>query len=446
MNSRSGNRQTIRKMAIVFAITVAAVALDVASEAQAVTLSTLYAFCSLPKCADGRYPAAGLVMDAAGNLYGTTQVGGSSDDGGVVFELIPNADKSAWQYQLLHKFCARDCRAGAQPAGGVILDEAGNLYGVTTNGGANGYGTVYELVRAGSRWKAKVLLDFCFECAGGQNPASGLTYAGAASGAPYDGASPLYGTTEFGGAHSDGATFGGVVYSLAPVGGAWQQTVLYGFCALKNCKDGAHPTSPLIVDAAGDLYGTTRAVTRGKNGGTIFKLTQSGGNWNESVLYTFCSLPKCTDGSNTYESQPLILDAGGNLLGVTAEGGSCGYGGCGGLVFKLDAAGAYSVLYAFCALRHCADGQYPGGALLLDDAGNLLGTTSSGGKADRGSVFELSGSTLKTLYSFCRGGSPCADGSYPQAGVIMDAGGALYGSTSSGGSGEDGGTVFALTP
>lgn len=431
---------------LVLAATATLGALSLASGAQGATLSTLYTFCSLHKCADGDDPQSETTMDATGNLYGTTGLGGSSDDGGVVFELTPNADKSAWQYQLLHKFCAKDCRVGKHPAGGVILDEAGNLYGVTTDGGANGYGTVYELVHAGNRWKAKVLLDFCFECAGGQNPAAGLTYAGAASGAPYDGVSPLYGTTEFGGVNSDGSAFAGAVYSLTPVGGAWQEDVLYSFCALKNCKDGAHPTSPLTMDAAGNLYGTTRAVTRGKNGGTIFKLTQIGGSWSETVLHAFCSLPKCTDGNNSYESQPLILDAGGNLLGVTTEGGSCGYGGCGGLVFKLDTAGAYSMLYAFCALRHCADGQYPGGALQLDDAGNLFGTTSSGGKSDRGSVFELSGTSLKTLYSFCRDGSPCVDGAYPSAGVIMDAGGTLYGTTAAGGSGKDGGTVFALTP
>jgi uncharacterized repeat protein (TIGR03803 family) len=444
MSSQSGNRRTVRALAV--AGLVFGAALSLAGVAQATTLSTLYTFCSLKGCADGRYPQAELAMDAAGDLYGTTAQGGSNGDDGVVFELIPNADKSAWQYQLLHKFCAKDCRAGDHPAGGVILDAAGNLYGVTTDGGAYGYGTVYELVRGGRGWKAKVLLDFCFECAGGQNPAAGLTYAGASSGAPYDGSSPLYGTAEYGGVNSDGVNLGGVAYALTPAGGAWQESVLYSFCALKNCKDGAHPTAALTMDAAGNLYGTTRAVTRGKNGGTIFKLAQSGGSWSESVLYTFCSLPKCTDGSNAYGSQPLLRDGGGNLLGVTSEGGNCGYGGCGGLVFKLDAGGAYHVIYAFCALRHCADGQYPGGALLLDDAGDLFGTTSSGGKADRGSVFELSDSALTTLYSFCLGGSPCADGAYPGAGVIMDAGGALYGTAAGGGSGKSGGTVFELMP
>jgi uncharacterized repeat protein (TIGR03803 family) len=263
----------------------------------------------------------------------------------------------------------------------------------------------------------------------------------------FDADGNLYGTAETGGTSGMGT-----VFKLTPNSdGSWTESVLYSFCSLTNCADGASPSGTLIFDAAGNLYGTTQLG--GASGyGTVFELTpKSDGSWTESVLHSF------RGGADGF--QPLdgvIFDAAENLYGLTISGGSSNRG----TVFKLtpnsDGTWTERVLYSFCSLAKCADGDTPYYNLIFDKAGNLYGTASSGGGVSCsghgcGVVFELTphsdGSwTESVLYSF-RGGT---DGAYPFAGLIFDGTGSLYGTTPSGGNLSDCingcGVVFKLTP
>jgi hypothetical protein len=247
------------------------------------TETVLYNFCT--SCTDGFSPEAGLIQDAAGNLYGTTAAGGICNSGsscsspGTVFMLAPPSQSGAsWTETLLYNFCsATNCTDGHFPDAGLIQDAAGNLYGTTLYGGAN-------------------------------TGAYGYGYGG------------------------------GTVFKLAPPaqsGASWTETVLYSFGA--SSTDGYSPEASLIQDAAGNLYSTTglgganTGADNGYGGGTVFKLAppaQSGGNWTETVLYSFCSATSCTDGFTPLNS--LIQDVAGNLYGTAFSGGSYG----GGTVFK----------------------------------------------------------------------------------------------------------------
>ena len=227
------------------------------------------------------------------------------------------------------------------------------------------------------------------------------------------------------------------------------ETVLYSFCALSNCSDGAVPFSRLIFDQAGNLYGTTlegglsSACTGGC--GTAFELTpNSGGTWTESVLYSFCSLKNCRDGAFPFVGG-LVFDPAGNLYGTTEFSGDESGGG---VVFELspngDGSWKESVLHAFCSLKNCHDGANPLDTLIFDKAGNLYGTAEGGG-AGAGVVFELSPIgdgrwKEKVLHSFAG-----RNGAVPYAGLIFDQAGNLYGTTFEGGV-PGGGVVFKLTP
>lgn len=459
MNSRSANPPPIR--ALMVAGVLLAAALGFAGGAQAYTLKTLYSFCARTHCDDGAVPRnAALLIGPDGTLYGVTTQGGGRHDHGVVFALVPNADKSAWRYKRLHKFCARShdtCPDGAFPFGGLILDAAGNLYGTTASGGPNGAGAAFELSppQPGSRaWSETVLYGFCAQpsCADGAVPTGRLTYAGAATGALYDGVSPLYGTADEGGNNS----FTGVAFALVKNGGSWSELVLYDFCRKANCKDGANPPGDLWLDESGTLFGTT--IMGGTNNpfggnarlGTLFKLVFDGTKWRQSVLYDFCAQTDCADGEEPRAG--LVADGAGNFYGTTPQGGT----GCSvinqdcGVAFRLGADGSYSVLYSFCSLADCADGAVPLGVPVRDAAGALYGTTADGGANavddifGDGTVFKLSGGTLETLYNFCSAAS-CADGAAPEAGLAMDAAGNLFGTTVVGGASGKG-TVFELTP
>jgi uncharacterized repeat protein (TIGR03803 family) len=410
-------------------------------------LTVRHSFCETA-CNDGKLPAGGLVMDQAGNLFGTTQVGGARD-GGTVFELVPGAGRR-WSYRVLYNFCTGQCIDGSMPFNvRLVLDTAGDLFGTTINGGTKGQGTAFKITRGanGKRWTHSVIYNFCSDstaaCFDGAWPVSALTYAGAETGAPYDGISPLYGVTQSGGRHVKG-----VAYSLSPKpAGRWSERPLYSFCKEPDCADGSLPTG-LIADAAGNLYGTSSAgggndgIADG--GGTVFKLSPgSQRQWNESVLYRFCAQTNCADGARP---AGLVRDAAGNLFGTTNLGGTtganCQVGGC-GVVYEIAIDGTQSVLHTFCSRLVCRDGSQPQGALTLDDAGNLFGTTGSGGKRGRGTVFRLNGE-LTTLYNFCRKVT-CADGNGPSGALLLDSLGDLFGTTLAGGKTNDG-TVFELVP
>jgi uncharacterized repeat protein (TIGR03803 family) len=268
---------------------------------------------------NGQYPRSGLIFDAAGHLYGTTGYGGSSSSSGAcssgvslkgcgtVFELKQRAG-GRWAETVLHNFNF-DGTDGYGPAGSLVFDTRGNLYGTTGQGGANGWGTVFELSHAtGGSWTETLLHSFNNNGTDGFGPTGALIF---------DASGNLYGVTAGGG----GASARGTVFELTPAaGGNWTETLLYSF--QDNGADGIIPTAGLIFDASGNLYGTT-----GNGGslgfGTAFKLTPTaGGLWTETLLHSF-------GGSNDgqYPLASLILDAAGNLYSTTSAGGgrcSCG--------------------------------------------------------------------------------------------------------------------------
>ncbi len=440
------------------------------SAAAADTEQVLYSFCATggQHCTDGNNPEAGLLLDKSGNLYGTTESGGAYHYG-AVFELTPNANKTAWAYKVLYSFCPKgprsSCPDGLEPQAAPIMDASGNLYGTTPIGGAYNAGAVFELSPNASRtaWTQKVLYSFCpagGDCPDGNGPNAGLIM---------DASGKLYGTTIGGG----GKHLAGTVFELTPNSNwtAWTEKVLYSFCAKggENCTDGRFPNAALIMDASGNLYSTTEGGGA-HNGGVVFELTPNANKtaWTYKVLYSFCSTggSNCTDGRAAFEG--LIMDTSGNLYGTTAGGGAYLAESQGaGTVFELTpnanrTTWTEKVLYSFCAQggENCTDGESPSSGLIMDKSGNLYGTTCCGGARSNGTVFELSPNsnktawTAKVLYSFCTQTS-CDDGSMsvgatccggpPDQGVIMDASGNLYGTTPGGGK-HSGGTVFELKP
>ncbi|MGH6889208.1 MAG: choice-of-anchor tandem repeat GloVer-containing protein [Rhizomicrobium sp.] len=401
----------------------------------------LYTFCRDVDCVDGANPSGGLVEDAAGNLYGTTVSGGTSSNCnqiacgyGVAFEL--KRTNSGYKYRVLYDFDAKGDDA-ADPGGSLIFDMAGNLYGVTEFGGSGNLGTVFELLRpkGKSPWTIRILYSFCSEdnCADGGYPSSGLTYAGAASGALYDGTSPLFGVTfGFGG---EGITAPSTAYELVP-GKSFQ--VLHTFGETEG--DGAGADGPVVLDASGNLYGSTIQSETEFEGGVVYELSPSGG-WTETLLHTFCETFPCTDGS-TPESG-LVIDPSGNLYGTTRYGGAdCtpdGDVGC-GVAFEVVPDGVNSqktVLHAFCSTKHCGDRPNPAGPLVLDAQGNLFGTTAGYNLFEPkagGDLFELSGSDFQVLNKFCKKAN-CADGFSPEGPIVRDPQGRTFGVTTYGGNG-----------
>jgi uncharacterized repeat protein (TIGR03803 family) len=211
------------------------------------------------------------------------------------------------------------------------------------------------------------------------------------------------------------------------------------------------PSGNLLVDARGNLFGTTYRGGEDANfedgGGVVFELSRdkAAKAWTQMVLYKFCSVANCRDGRSPYGG--LIADAAGNLFGATEFGGrNCNPGqlNC-GVVFAISPNGEHSVsrvLHTFCSVDHCADGATPQGALVIDAAGNLFGAALNGGKDRGGVVYKLEpDGKLHVLHSFC-GTKTCSGGRYPN-GVVMDGNSQLLGVTSAGGK-KNGGTVFAL--
>jgi uncharacterized repeat protein (TIGR03803 family) len=390
----------------------------------AFTYEVLYTFAGQ---ADGGVPAAGLALDGAGNLYGTTEYRGTYD-WGVVFKL-----NSAQQESVLHSFTGG--ADGATPRAGLVLDSAGNLYGTALQGGTAcgpfSCGVVFKLDTAGNE-----TVLHAFTGTDGGNPEAGLLR---------DSAGNLYGTTSAFGTTAAGGPGYGTVFKLDATTDT--ESVLYTFT---GGADGAQPMAGLVSDSAGNLYGTTQnggdfSACINNGCGVVFKLDPTG---KETVLYTF------TGGADgRYPSGDLIQDSAGNFYGVTWAGGaSCISSGEGcGVVFKLDpTTGKETVLYTFTG---GADGAAPGARLFMDDAGILYGTTplgpvSGGCGPGCGVVFRLDPTTGEenVLYAFTGG----ADGGEPVAGLIRDSAGNFYGTASTAGiSGNCGigcGVVFKLTP
>jgi uncharacterized repeat protein (TIGR03803 family) len=377
---------------------------------------------------DGGFPVAGLLY-RGGVFYGTTTKGGDYNDG-IVFKLIKEQDSDRqWKETVLYSF-DHASNNGFSPAAGLISDSGGNLYGTASNGGVNGFGTAFKL-DADRRYAETVMHSFSGD-PGGRDPQAGLAS---------DSAGNLYGTASGGGAHNYGT-----VFRLVRGSDGWTQNVLHSF---KGGTDGANPEGPVVADNAGNLYGTTTyGGTTGKcegNGcGTLYELSKSESAWKETLLHIFTGTP---DGLFPYSG--LTFDSDGNLYGTTYQGGAFGFG----TVFELSpSAGGWieTILYSFTG---GTDGSRPYGSMTFDSYGNLYGTTSLGGVADAGVVFELKpavggGWSESVIYTFPSG---WVNGAYPHGGVVFDSVGNLYGTTYGGGDSlsycELGcGAVFELVP
>ena len=362
---------------------------------------------------DGLYPYAGLVFDSAGNLYGTTSKGGAYGVG-TVFELTRGAGGD-WTETVLHSFNDNG-KDGTYPYAGLVFDTAGNLYGTTFLGGTYNGGTVFQLTpKTGGGWTEAVLHSF--------NPAGKDGFNSYAS-LIVDAAGTFYGTTVDGGAYS-----GGTVFELTRgAGGHWRETVLHNFNP--GAADGSGPYGGLILDKAGDLYGTTSAGGA-YDYGTVFKLTpQAGGVWREKVVHSFNDDGK--DGFNPYAG--LTFDALGNLYGTTLYGGIYNVGAVFELTHKAGEGLTEKVVHSFDDNGSGGDSPYAG--VIFDASGNLYGTTFYGGAYGDGMVFELTpkssgGAWTETvLHNFNNNGK---DGFNPYAGLIFDADGNLYATALDGG-------------
>ena len=397
------------------ALAIFSVAVFVTGASAAVHETVLYSFGS---GTDAAYPEAGLVFDAHGNLYGTTYSGGAHGKG-TVFELSPG--NGGWTETVLHSF-PHDSSDGYYPYASLIVDVVGNLYGTTTRGGAYGYGMVFELSPgSGGSWTETVLHNFAYNGADGIYPFAGLIF---------DAAGNLYGTTYGGGPHGHGT-----VFELSPGSGGWTEAVLHSFN--NNGSDGYDPDASLVFDGDGNLYGTTYSGgALGK--GTVFELSSGHGGWTETVLHSFPH--DSTDGYNPFAG--LIVDGAGNLYGTTVYGGSTGNWGT---VFELSPGGSggswtETVLQNFDFVL----GAQPYAGLTFDQFGHLYGTTYGVGTFP-GVVFELVsdwewGWLFNELYGFNNG-----SGMYPRGSLVFDRNGNLYGTTVGGGT-YGHGTVFEVSP
>lgn len=334
--------------------------------------------------------------------------------------LVPMAQFAQAQENVLYSFAGGT--DGNTPKAGLI-DMKGVLYGTTYSGGAHSEGTVFALdPNTGAE---RILYSFCSrqDCSDGAYPAAGLTNVNGI----------LYGTTLSGGLTcKDGGC--GTLYEIDPKTGV--ETVIHSFCSQKNCKDGEYPYSG-VIGVKGILYGTTKNGG-GNYAGTVFSFDPETGK--EKVLYSFCGTELCPDGRLP---EAGLIYVKGALYGTTFEGGNtgCFSEGC-GTVFALDPrTGAETVLYTFCSVGNCTDGELPLAAL-VDVKGTLYGTTSWGGtsrtcNAGCGTVFALNPDTnaMSVIYSFCTQ-SRCADGLEPLAGLI-NVKGILYGTTYNGGTSQN---------
>jgi hypothetical protein len=442
--SRTISRAATAALAIAAAFALAVV---LTQTAQAQTYKVIHNFTG---GADGRTPDAGLVMDKAGNLYGTTTAGGytggncSSVGGcGSVFKM----SNSGYGWILIPLYDFQGGLDGAAPAATLTFGPDGSLYGTTADAGLLGYrygtsgtgggneccGTVFKLTpptsaspNAMGRWTHTVLYRFRGYPDDGSQPYH--------SPATFDRNGNIYLTTYEGGNLVIG---GGTVSTLKPSNGGWTESILYNFQYPE--WDGHYPMSGVIFDPAGNLDGTTFFDGRPYGGyGTVFQLIPSAGGWTEKILYTFQG---GSDGA--WPVAGLVSDPRGNLYGATAGGYPQPYA----TVFMLGPSPGgwnFKVIYTFDNSL-----ENPEATLAMDPAGNLYGTTCDNGYlAYDGHVFKLtpgpSGWTYTSLHDFCTSGN-CSDGGGARSGVLLGANGNIYGTADIGGK-YGGGVVFEITP
>jgi uncharacterized repeat protein (TIGR03803 family) len=347
---------------------------------------------------DGEGPDSNVIFDSSGNVYGTTS-GGGTYNWGTVFELTPGA--GGWTEKVLWDF---DADNGAVPTAGLIMDEAGNLYGTTPAGGENDGGITFELTPGSGGWNENVLNSFYYSPYGDPAPGGSSPYAGLVS----DGTGNLYGTTQKGGTGCSGEGCG-IVYELRPAAGGWKEIVLHrfhnngkdgvepGWGALFRDGSGdlygttggggayqcggAGTRSPAVFDTAHRRADGQRPGEDIGNCGTIFRLTKgTNGGWKETILYNFK-----VGSTGSTPNAGVVMDEAGNLYGTTDYGGS---GSECGVIYKIAPAKGkwkYTVLHTF----EGPDGCLPEGNLVLDPKGNLYGGTVLGGTTGNGVIFEL---------------------------------------------------------
>jgi len=398
----------LRRTAFALAM-LCALAMIATPSAKAQTFTVIHSFSG----GDGYRPYAGITLDAAGNVYGTTLLSVTGE--GTAFKL--KRSHGAWVLNPLLTFSGD---AGANPASGLVFGPDGALYGTTEGGGSMANGLVYSLMPPATAckialcfWRETVLYNFAGG-SDGSSPGFGNVI--------FDHSGNIYGTTNAGGAAGLGT-----VYELTPSNGGWAEKVLYSF---SGGNDGSQPYSGVILDQADNLYGTT--VGGGGSGcggsgcGTVYELSPVGSGWTENIIYSF------QDGANgEYPYGGLIFDQSGNLYGSTFYGGSAG----GGTVFEFSPIGGswtFSLIYALTAGTYGGGG--PAGSLAMDGAGNLYGTTDQNGAYGAGSVFKLTpqngGWTYTTLHDFAGNGP---DGEFPIGGPTVDTRDNLYGTASQAG-------------
>lgn len=378
---------------------------------------------------DGSNPNAGLTMDAAGHLYGTTQTGGYQGGQcggfcGTAFKM--SRQGSNWTLVPIYLFGASN-NDGQSPQARLIIGSNGSLYSTTTSDFNQSSGTVFNLQPPAhftpsvfAKWGENILYHFQGGL-DGVNPGQGDLV--------FDAQGNIYGTTWAGGSSDKGT-----VYKLTPSNGGWIETILHSFT---GGNDGGSPVSGVILDSAGNLYGTTLYGGAG-NRGTVYRLSLSNGVWVEQVLYSFQG-----NSDGELPSGGLIFDSQGNLYGSTTQAGI----NFGGTAFMLSPSGGgwqLHVLYSFSFAG-------PSGSMTMDTDGNLYGTTG-GGLYLAGNVFKLTrsggGYTYTSLHDFSNGD----DGGYPIGNVALDHDGNIYGTASSGGvpsdkcPGDTCGVVWEITP
>jgi len=419
-NNISMPTTTVTAVGLAAAIT-CALAIMATQSAQAQTYQVIYGFTGH---SSAMHPIGGVTVDQHGNVYGTTAWGGAFD-GGTAYEL--RRAGSDFVFDLIHNFGGG--ADGSFPWDAPTFGPNGTLYGTTGIGGTHGEGTVFNLqppanfCRSEScPWHETTLYNFARQGDGG-NPQAGVIF---------DASGNIYGTNVNGGGGSVG-----VVYEMTPSHGSWTYQVLYTFT---DGQDGAYPSSLLIFDSAGNLYGTTTSGglpgCQGFGCGTVYKLTSSGSGWAEHTLYSFLD---GTDGSAP--SAGVLMDSAGNLYGATP-----GSNVTGGTVFELTPSGGnwtFNLAYDL-----SGDGPGPTQNLVRDAAGNLYGATWGDGLYGQGVVFKLTptngGWTYTSLHDFTGG----SDGGNALGGLAMDSNGNIYGTTYMGGLPGCGycGVVFEITP
>src|ERR1017187_6069622 len=315
----------------------------------------------------------------------------------------------------LYTFCSQSgCTDGSDPIAGLVQAANGDLYGTTYGGGPSNRGTIFKITPGGT---LTTLYSFCSQtnCTDGVYPYAGLVQATNGD---------LYGTTQYGGAHSYGT-----VFKITPGG---TPTTLYSFCSQSGCTDGLAPYAALVQAANGDLYGTTNGG--GASGyGTVFKITPGG---TLTTLYSFCSQTNCTDGVEPFAG--LVQAANGDIYGTT----SAAQTSAGGTVFKITAGGTLTTLYSFCSQTNCTDVPLPDGRLDQAANGDFYGTAVYGGAGNSGTIFKITPTgTLTALHRFNG-----TDGAEPTGGLVQAANGDFYGTTDLGGANGSNGTVFKITP